>query len=69
MIFAFQFDDVESAVTTKLKGVAFTNFSDEELIGVPQEWKHLYRLKIYSYYHIYSITYTVRTCTYFLTTH
>jgi len=38
-----QFDEVESAVTTKLKGVAYTNFSDEELVGVPPEWKHLYR--------------------------
>ncbi len=38
-----QFEQVESAVNTKLKGVAYTNFTDEELVGVPKEWKHLYR--------------------------
>ena len=38
-----QFDPVESAVTTKLKGITFTNFTDQELINVPMEWKYLYR--------------------------
>ena len=31
-----QFDSVMSAVTTKVKGIAYTNFTDEELVGVPQ---------------------------------
>ncbi len=34
---------MESAVTTKLKGIAYTNFTDEELSGVPKKWKHLYK--------------------------
>ena len=38
-----QFDPVESAVTTKLKGVAYTNYSDADLVGVPKDWKPLYR--------------------------
>ncbi|TRY75115.1 hypothetical protein TCAL_08494 [Tigriopus californicus] len=36
-----QFDPVESAVTTKLK--AYTNFTDDEMAGVPPEWRYLYR--------------------------
>ena len=37
-----QFCQVESAVTTKVKGIAFTNYTDKELINVARENRYLY---------------------------
>ena len=34
-----QFDEVESVVESKVKGVIYTNYTDEELVGVPEKWK------------------------------
>ena len=33
---------VVSAVTTKVKGVTLTNYTDVELEAVPREWRELY---------------------------
>ena len=35
-------EDVVSAVTTKVKGVTLTNYTDEELEAVPRSWRGLY---------------------------
>ena len=36
------FCQVVSAVTTKVKGLVLTNYSDSDLVNVPRDWKHLY---------------------------
>lgn len=38
-----EFDEVVSAVSSKVKGVVFTDFPDEDLTNVPEAWKYLYR--------------------------
>ena len=35
-------EGVVSAVTTKVKGVTLTNYTDEDLEAVPRDWRRLY---------------------------